>query len=84
MLGNPQVQPMGQVYAGEQPRRRAGALSGRRTEHPIIDHTFYHTSMDTPDLVPAAGLQSAVQAFAKIVDEVNRMDLRDAQGDMYP
>ena len=49
----------------------------------IIDHTFYHTSMDTPDLVPAAGLQSSVQAFAKIVDEVNRMDMRDVRGDAY-
>jgi hypothetical protein len=50
----------------------------------IIDHTFYHTSMDTPDLVPATGLQSAVQAFAKIIDEVNRMDMREVRGDAYP
>jgi hypothetical protein len=50
----------------------------------IIDHTFYHTSMDTPDLVPATGLQSSVQAFAKIIDEVNRMDMRVVRGDRYP
>lgn len=50
----------------------------------IIDHTFYHTSMDTPDLVPASGLQNTVQAFAKIIDEVNRMDMRDIRGNLYP
>jgi hypothetical protein len=50
----------------------------------IIDHTFYHTSMDTPALVPASGLQSSVQAFAKIIDEVNEMDMREVRGDLYP
>lgn len=50
----------------------------------IIDHTFYHTSMDTPELVPASGLESSVQAFAKIIDEVNRMDMRDIRGNLYP
>lgn len=50
----------------------------------IIDHTFYHTSMDTPELVPATGLQNTVQAFAKIIDEVNRMDMAEIRGDLYP
>jgi len=50
----------------------------------IIDHTFYHTSMDTPELVPASGLQNTVQAFAKIIDEVNRMSMREVRGDLYP
>ncbi|HSH76509.1 MAG TPA: M28 family peptidase, partial [Longimicrobiales bacterium] len=50
----------------------------------IIDHTFYHTTMDTPELVPASGLQNTVQAFAKIIDEVNRMDMRDIRGAQYP
>jgi hypothetical protein len=40
--------------------------------------------MDTPALVPASGLQSSVQAFAKIIDEVNEMDMRDVRGDLYP
>jgi hypothetical protein len=38
---------------------------------------YYHASNDTPDVVPATGLRTAVQAFAKIFDDVNRLDLQD-------
>jgi hypothetical protein len=38
---------------------------------------YYHASTDTVDIVPAEGLRTATQAFAKIFDEVNRFDLRD-------
>ena len=41
----------------------------------IIDHAIYHTDLDTPALVPEAGLEAAVRAFAKIIDEVNTLDL---------
>ena len=37
----------------------------------IIDQTCHHITMDTAELVPASGLQSATQAFAKIIDGVN-------------
>ena len=37
----------------------------------IIDQTCHHATMDTAELVPASGLQSATQAFAKIIDGVN-------------
>ena len=30
----------------------------------IIDHVIYHTSLDTPDLVPASGLERSTRAFA--------------------
>ena len=50
----------------------------------IIDHTFYHTTMDTPELVPASGLQNTVQAFAKIIDEVDSMEMREIRGELYP
>jgi hypothetical protein len=36
---------------------------------------YYHASNDTPDVVPATGLRTAVQAFAKIFDDVNKLDL---------
>jgi hypothetical protein len=68
-------------------QRPGGELGAFRTVAPslhIIDHVFYHTSMDTAELVPASGLQSAVQAFAKIIDEVNQMDLDDLKADLYP
>jgi hypothetical protein len=38
---------------------------------------YYHASADTPDIVPAAGLRTATQAFARIFDEVNRLELQD-------
>jgi hypothetical protein len=41
--------------------------------------TFFHTDADTPDKIPASGLKNVVQAFAKIYDDVNMMDLKDVQ-----
>ncbi len=41
----------------------------------IIDHAIYHTDLDTATLVPESGLEAAVRAFAKIIDEVNTVDL---------
>jgi hypothetical protein len=38
---------------------------------------YYHASNDTPEVVPATGLRTAVQAFAKIFDDVNQVDLKD-------
>ena len=34
-----------------------------------------HTDADIPTLVPAAGLEAVARSFAKIVDEVNTLDL---------
>jgi hypothetical protein len=33
-----------------------------------------HTDQDVPEIVPAVGLQAVGRAFAKIIDEVNRLD----------
>ena len=41
--------------------------------------TFYHTDADTPDKIPASGLRNVVQAFAKIYDDINLVDLKDLQ-----
>lgn len=41
--------------------------------------TFYHTDSDTPDKIPAGGLRNVVQAFAKIYDDVNTVELKDLQ-----
>jgi len=38
---------------------------------------YYHTDQDSPDIVPAAGLEAAARAYAKIVDEVNKVERRD-------
>jgi hypothetical protein len=55
-----------------------GELSVLDTDAPsvhIIDHTFYHTDMDVPALVPAHGMESVARAYAKIIDQVNKVDL---------
>jgi hypothetical protein len=38
---------------------------------------YYHSSADTVDVVPAEGLRTATQSFAKIFDDINRLDLKD-------
>ena len=40
---------------------------------------YYHTDHDSPDVVPAAGLEAAGRAYAKIVDQVNKVERRDLQ-----
>jgi hypothetical protein len=50
----------------------------------IIDHVIYHTSLDTPDLVPATGLERATRAFAAMVDRVNKMTLAQLRGENFP
>jgi peptidase M28-like protein/PA domain-containing protein len=58
--------------------RPGGELGVVYTDAPsfhIIDHAFYHTDLDTAAIVPEAGLEAAVRAFAKIIDDVNKLDL---------
>jgi hypothetical protein len=43
----------------------------------IIDHVIYHTTLDTPELVPAEGLERATRAFLSLVDQVNTMTLEE-------
>ena len=38
---------------------------------------YYHCDEDTPDKVPEGALKNAVQAFAKIFNDVNKLDLKD-------
>ena len=40
----------------------------------IIDHVIYHTSLDTPELVPASGLERSTRAFAAALDRANGDD----------
>ncbi len=58
--------------------RPGGELGQLFTDAPsfhIIDHAIYHTDMDTAKLVPEPGLEAAARAFAKIIDEVNKVPL---------
>ena len=58
--------------------RPGGELSQVYQDAPsfhIIDHTVYHTDMDTLNAVPAAGLEQSAHVFAKIIDDVNKLEL---------
>jgi hypothetical protein len=58
--------------------RPGGELGPMSTEAPsfhIIDHTVYHTDLDTLQAVPAYGLEQSARAFAKIIDQVNALPL---------
>jgi hypothetical protein len=50
----------------------------------IIDHVIYHTSLDTPELVPASGLERTTRAFAAALDRANRMTLQQLRGEAFP
>jgi hypothetical protein len=59
----------------------AGDLSKLTQDAPGIEviesNAFYHSDHDTPDIIPAAGLESITRAYAKLIDDVNRFDLKD-------
>jgi hypothetical protein len=40
----------------------------------IESPAFYHTDHDTPEVVPAAGLEAVARAYAKLIDSVNTVD----------
>jgi hypothetical protein len=42
-------------------------------------HNFFHTDWETPETVPWTSLQSVTRAYAKIIDEVNKMPLSALQ-----
>jgi Peptidase family M28 len=63
--------------------RPGGELGVVYTDAPsvhIIDHAIYHTDLDRAELVPEPGLEAAVRAFAKIIDEVNKVDMATLRG----
>lgn len=66
------------------PERGAGGSLGALTPFApafhIIDHVIYHTTLDTPELVPAVGLTYSARAFLKVFDEANKMTMADIRG----
>ncbi len=41
---------------------------------------IYHTTLDTPEFVPAVGLAYSERAFLKIIDETNKMTMAAIRG----
>jgi Peptidase family M28 len=50
----------------------------------IIDHVIYHTSLDTPELVPANGLERSTRAFVATLDRANAMTMSQLRGEHFP
>ena len=50
----------------------------------IIDHIFYHTSIDTQDWTPAAGMEAVAHAYLKILDNANKMTRDEIRGPNFP
>ena len=42
-------------------------------------HNYFHTDWETPEAVPWTGLEAATRAYAKIIDEVNKLPLSTFQ-----
>ena len=40
---------------------------------------FFHSDFETPATVPAPGLAATTRAYVKIIEEVNKLDLKDLQ-----
>jgi hypothetical protein len=70
------------VYAVPEARAGGslGAVSPYAPSFHIIDHVIYHTTLDTPEFVPAVGLAYSERAFLKIIDETNRMTMGEIRG----
>jgi hypothetical protein len=66
------------------PEARAGGSLGPVSPYApsfhIIDHVIYHTTLDTPELVPAVGLAWSERAFLKIIDDTNKMTMAQIRG----
>jgi hypothetical protein len=57
-----------------------GGVSPYAPSFHIIDHVIYHTTLDTPEFVPAVGLGWSERAFLKIIDETNKMTMAQIRG----
>jgi hypothetical protein len=71
------------------PERTPGGEMGRYFQYApslqLIDTGLYwHSDHETPEIIPPTGLAAVTRAYAKIIDEVNRVDLKDLQRPVPP
>jgi hypothetical protein len=50
----------------------------------LIDHIFYHTSIDTMDWTPAIGMEAVARAYLNIIDSANKMTAAEIKGPNFP
>ena len=57
-----------------------GAFTALAPAFHIIDHVIYHTTLDTPELVPAVGLGWSERAFLSVLDQTGKMTKEQIRG----
>jgi hypothetical protein len=69
---------------GPAPAAAAAAAAARpsRPDMPFINlihspQRFYHNDNDRPEFIPASGLEAATRAFVRIIDEANKLEIRE-------
>jgi hypothetical protein len=67
-----------------EPEQRPGGEMGRYFQYApslqVIDTGLYwHSDHETSDIIPAPGLAAITRAYAKIITDVNAIDLQDLQ-----
>ena len=71
------------MYFDPNPRPPAGDLGAFFRGVPGVAtsefYHYFHTDQETPETVPWTGLEATTRAYAKIIDEVNKLDLTDLQ-----
>jgi hypothetical protein len=71
------------MYLDPNPRPPAGDLGALFRGVPGVAtsefYHYFHTDQETPDTVPWTGLEATTRAYAKIIDEVNKLALSDLQ-----
>jgi Peptidase family M28 len=50
----------------------------------IIDHIFYHTSLDTQDWTPGPGQEAVARAYLKILDSSMKFSAAEIKGPNFP
>jgi hypothetical protein len=71
------------TYLDPSPRPPAGDLGAFFRGVPGLAtsefYHYFHTDSETPDAVPWTGLEASTRAYAKVIDEVNKLPLSDLQ-----
>ena len=71
------------LYLEPLPRPPAGDLGRHFRYVPGVAtsdfHHYFHTDLETPETVPWTGLEASTRAYARIIDEVNKLPLSALQ-----
>jgi hypothetical protein len=71
------------IYAEPEPGTPGGEASRLYQFVPAVQasnyNMFFHSDAETPATVPAPGLAASARAYVKIIEEVNKMELKELQ-----